>query len=250
MVLIPAGKFIRCRGCGPQEEVEIEVSAFRLDQDEVTQGQYAECVRAKRCAAPTKKVKSVHEDEPVRGVSWFDAAAYCKYVGKRLPTVGEWERAAFPFVPDNYNGPKGPRIGTHEPCKSLMIGGYDGKMCKGRPLDGPHEVMLSLLRAGQPDDLLRDQVEVARGIVVYDLYGNVAEWVSDWDSLPNDPEYYFRPTTRKDPQGPASGREKLIVGGSFKALDGSELGEHRWEKPAGRPVDVGFRCAAPPETSK
>ena len=245
MVTVPPGKYTRCATCGQGRQIELTLSAFRIDQDEVTLSQYAQCTNAKRCAPPKVTPKPNTLDEPVRGVSWNDADAYCKFIGKRLPTAAEWERAAFPSVRDNFNGPNGPRIGSYEACKALMIGGIDQKKCpSGRPLAGPGDVVLANIKTGQPSGLLRDRVEAAPGVTLYDLYGNVAEWVSDWDSFPGNPEYFFKPQTRTNPLGPASGTSKLIEGGSFKALTGAGVSEHRRARPNERFNDVGFRCAA------
>ena len=239
MVTIPAGAYVRCQTCGAKKHVEITTSAFRLDQDEVTQGQYAECVAAKRCRAPAVKLKHPEPDEPVRGVSWADAAAYCELAGKRLPTEAEWERAAYPA--DGAPNDDGPRLGARKSCLPLMIGGYDGEVCPGRPLPGPLPVLSKQLPGNASD---YDTVHSDGWPVLYDMYGNVAEWVADWDALPSNPEYYFKPTARQDPRGPATGSERVIRGGSFAALDGSGGGDRRLADPMDRPADVGFRCAA------
>jgi formylglycine-generating enzyme required for sulfatase activity len=241
MVTIPAGTYVRCQSCGAKHHVEITTTAFRIDQDEVTQAQYAGCVAAGRCRAPAIKLKYPEPDQPVRGVSWSDAETYCKLVGKRLPTEAEWERAAYPTsgAPND----DGPRISTRKPCLALMIGGYDGEVCPGRPLSGPNIVSLKLLASGPNQDAY-DHVVSDGWPEIYDLYGNVAEWVADWNATSGNAEYYFEPRTRNDPRGPATGELRIIRGGSFAALDGSGAGERRRAEPAERPADVGFRCAA------
>jgi formylglycine-generating enzyme len=244
MVGIPAGKYVRCAGCTDVPHTTIELSAFRIDQDEVTLGQYSECVKAKKCSAA--KVKGANGDEPARAVSWNDADAYCKFAGKRLPTEAEWERAAFP--PTNGKPDSQPRISCVDAqcyCKKLNVHAYASESCSGPP--GVLEVALSAIKSGQ-NQVATDRVEVGVGLdapVVYDLYGNVAEWVGDWNApLPSNPEYYFRPHTTKDPEGPATGTEKVIRGGSFATKDGSQEGDRRSAGMNERLKDVGFRCAA------
>jgi len=194
MVTIPAGPHVRCPHCGAKKQVVVTTSAFRIDQDEVTQAQYAECVSAGRCRTPAVELKHPELYEPVRGVSWIDADLYCKFAGKRLPTEAEWERAAYPE--DGAPNDNGPRIGTRKPCLALMIGGYNNDTFRGRSLSGPNSVSLRLLAAGPNQDAYDHVVSEGWPDIydLYDLYGNVAEWVADWDALPSDPEYYFAPS--------------------------------------------------------
>jgi serine/threonine protein kinase/formylglycine-generating enzyme required for sulfatase activity len=110
MVYVPGGKFV-IGGGRPVEspEFETQASAFYLDEREVTVQQYAEFLavldsfgHSPACLKeepPTKK--HVPEDwesqkgsDPVSGVDWWDASAYAKWRGKRLPREVEWERAA------------------------------------------------------------------------------------------------------------------------------------------------------------
>ncbi len=102
MIAIPAGTFRmgnarEKRGDGPEHEVQL--SAFEIDRTEVTAKAYASCVAAGACDEPAKKrfctggVPGL-ELHPINCVSWKQAAAYCAFVKKRLPTEAEWERAA------------------------------------------------------------------------------------------------------------------------------------------------------------
>lgn len=79
----------------PQHEVWLD--RFEMDRYEVTTGQYAEFMSLQKRPAPWQweSIDPVqHRDRPVVGVSWFDADAYCRWRGKRLPTEAEWEKAA------------------------------------------------------------------------------------------------------------------------------------------------------------
>ncbi|MBF0635095.1 MAG: SUMF1/EgtB/PvdO family nonheme iron enzyme [Nitrospinae bacterium] len=82
MVSVPAGEYLS----GPNK-AKVNVKAFEIDKFEVTNAQYKEV--AKDFQIPAGK-----ENNPATDVNYFDAEAYCKAVGKRLPTSSEWEKAA------------------------------------------------------------------------------------------------------------------------------------------------------------
>jgi formylglycine-generating enzyme required for sulfatase activity len=68
MVAISEGAYIRCRSCGAKRRVEVTTRAFQIDQDEVTEAQYAACVAAKRCKSPVRPsaAEDLEDDAPVR----------------------------------------------------------------------------------------------------------------------------------------------------------------------------------------
>ena len=70
--------------------------AFLIDRHEVTNAEYAAFVRATGRAPGEFAAEEdlSHPDQPVTGVSWLDAGAYCAWAGKRLPSEEEWEKAA------------------------------------------------------------------------------------------------------------------------------------------------------------
>ncbi|MDH4305576.1 MAG: SUMF1/EgtB/PvdO family nonheme iron enzyme, partial [Nitrospira sp.] len=104
MVLIPAGEFMmgsrdddKSASNDERPVHSVYLNAFYLDQYEVTTTRYATFFQETNRTAPqywSERVLKEHENKPVVGVHWNDAAAYCSWAGKRLPTEAEWEKAA------------------------------------------------------------------------------------------------------------------------------------------------------------
>jgi formylglycine-generating enzyme required for sulfatase activity len=94
MVLIPAGEFTMGSQDGDSDERpvhKVQLNAFSIDVYEVTVGQYEEFLRSGEAHAPldwNTMNQSAHHKRPVANIDWADAAAYCKWAGKRLPTDG------------------------------------------------------------------------------------------------------------------------------------------------------------------
>ena len=101
MSAVPGGEF-RMGSDDPEADADerpvahIRVEAFWIDRVEVTNARYGACVEAGACSLPagTAVNEATKADHPVTIVSWTQAVAYCGWVGKRLPTEAEWEKAA------------------------------------------------------------------------------------------------------------------------------------------------------------
>jgi formylglycine-generating enzyme required for sulfatase activity len=162
------------------------------------------------------RVLPVIANNPVTNVTWYGAQAYCESIGRRLPTEAEWERAARGTANNLY------------PWGNL----FDSNLARtSRPRS---EQLGALPVRTYPANNL-----------IYDMAGNVSEWVSDWYS----PTYYAQlANTGVDtlnPVGPPAGNEKVIRGGSWDAVPFFSRSVHRQsENPSnGRPF-IGFRCVA------
>ncbi|MFO0775105.1 MAG: SUMF1/EgtB/PvdO family nonheme iron enzyme [Nitrospiraceae bacterium] len=224
MVTIPAGEFtMGSNEHADEPRHQVVLDAFQIDKYETSNGRYKEFMKATGHAAPAywddpRLNKSTH---PVVGVSWHDASAFCKWDGKRLPTEAEWERAA-----------KGPAGDNHYPWG-------------GHTLDSTKANYGQNVGRTQPVDAYP---EGASGFGVYNMAGNVFEWVSDW----YDPKSYTK-SNALNPQGPESGYNfanqgavRVLRGGSWLAPETSLHTSHRfWNQPDNNSygVGLGFRCA-------
>ncbi len=224
MVTVPAGPFqMGCtddRGGCMEGGMDLPahtvvLSAFEIDRTEVTQAAYSACVAAGACTRPGGRSYSPGRKPalPVTGVSWEQAARYCAWAGKRLPTEAEWEKAARGTDARTYPW------GDAAPTCSLAT--FEG--CG----DGPRPVG-STPAGASPYGAL-------------DLAGNVQEWVADFYSLT-----YYAVSPARDPTGPGSGNSGHSVRGGGFAYDAWHIRSavRLWD-PGSPAEDLGFRCAKP-----
>ena len=204
MVQVPAGPF--CMGCDPATDAscisdelpahEVFVSAFEIDRLEVTQGQWQDCIDAGACPVPDDTLTCVNKwdpvmltDHPVVCVDFDASRGYCEWVGKRLPTEAEWEKAArgvdrrlFPWG----DTPPTCDLANHEHVDgecvdaTVPVGSYPGGM-------SPYGAM--------------------------DMGGNVWERLFDWYG----PDVYAR-SAYEDPKGAVTGTARVLRGGSFTSV--------------------------------
>ena len=165
-------------------------------------------------------------DHPVVHVSWNDAAAYCSWAGKRLPTEAEWERAArgglerkaFPWGDELESG------GEHR--MNVWQGEFPGSNTVEDGFYG-----LAPADAFPPN-----------GFGLRNATGNVWEWTADW----------FHPTfrrrdRRRDPRGPGRGTHRVQKGGSYLCHHSYcrryRVAARQGSTPDSSTGNVGFRCA-------
>lgn len=223
MVVIPRGEYpMGSNEHSDEPKHNVVVDGFMMDIYEVSNAKFKEFMKATGHAAPAywDDPRLNKPNQPVVGVSWHDAAAFCKWEGKRLPTEAEWERAA-----------KGPSGDLHYPW--------------GHHLDPKKANYGQNVGYTTPVDSYPEGVN---GFGVYNMSGNVFEWVADW----YDPKYY-KSSPALNPQGPDKGYNfanqgpvKVLRGGSWLAPETSLHTSHRfWNQPDNNSygVGLGFRCA-------
>ncbi len=243
MSCIPAGEFIRGSNIHEKDELpetKIYLSEFYLDIYEVTNEDFANCTSAGKCReclknktcnyiGPRYGKPYLNPKQPITGVSWFTAKEYCEFMGKRLPTESEFEKASRGESGEIY--PWGNEIAN---CKLAVIEENKKKGC-GNSIDLPTSDVASkpIGRYG-----------------LYDIAGNSWEWTSDW-YIPFDKcgEECFG----KDPKGICSGKnkceqsfKKVLKGGSWYWDKNYARGsKRRAHNPENYPEyhHFGFRCA-------
>jgi serine/threonine-protein kinase len=198
MVLVPAGQFTMGSRRGAVDERPVHVVQlldFYIDQYEVTNARYADCVQTGSCLVPLVVSSSTrrsyydnldYADYPVIHVTWTMAQAYCAWRGGRLPTEAEWEKAA--RGDDERIFPWGD---TQPDCSFANFSGLSGCLADTTPV-GNYPASISPFGA-------------------YDMAGNVWEWVLDWYG-----ESYYAASPEASPEGPESGVFRVMRGGAFK----------------------------------
>ena len=238
MALIPAGSFkMGCvagdSNCNSSEKPQhtVTLSAYYIDKTEVTVAAYKKCVDAGKCGAPscTSSYKtygvSGKEQHPVNCVNWTQADAYCKWTDAkgRLPTEAEWEKASRGGLEGKIY-PWGDQSPTCTPGQPNTVVWYDngGYGC------------------GKDSTWAVGAGSAPNGYGLYDMSGNVWEWVNDWYG-----SSYYGTSAATDPQGPGSGSYRVYRGGGFYDIGAYYLRSSRRfdDDPSDAYGDLGFRCS-------
>lgn len=231
MALILAGEFQMGSEDGSSGETPVHtvyLDAYYMDVYEVTNAQYAACVQAGSCTPPqpTKSYTrssyygdSTYDDYPVIYVDWSQARAYCQWRGGDLPTEAQWEKAA-----------RGGLEGKQYPW------GDEDPVCQKGARNG----------AKFDDDAGCNDTDTEpvgsyspNGYGLYDMAGNVWEWVLDWYQ-----ETFYASSPAANPTGPSSGEYRVVRGGSWSNVAGSVRTANRVRYDPSYRSDVrGFRCS-------
>jgi len=228
MALIPSGCFDMGDAFneGATDELPVHnvciTSNFYMDVHEVTNAEYAACVSAGACTAPGSSGSNTrasyygnptYDDFPVIYVSWNQANEYCAWAGKRLPTEAEWEYAA-----------RGGLSGKRYPWGDIISGTDANYMNSGDSWDNDTSPMENY---------------AANGYGLYDMAGNVWEWVNDW--YQND---YYSISPTNDPPGPAPGTYRVVRSGGWCNITNDLRVAGRFTGgPSNQYNFPGFRCA-------
>lgn len=229
MSFVPVGTFKMGSYDSPNSRPnhEVFISNFFIDQHEVTNREFYEFVKAKPQWRPSRiepryhngdylkhweggRPKADNLDRPVTNVSWYAARAYAQSRGKRLPSEAEWEKAAAANTTEqkywwgNFSDAKKAVYEFYPEKRPAPVGSFP-----------------------------------ANGYGIYEILGNVNEWVEDTFS-----EIYYRQTEdARDPVNLEPGGAKVFRGGSYRSM-GKELALYLryYQDPRFCHETLGFRC--------
>ena len=263
LILVPADEFIMGGEFDNPSSFPVHtvyLDAFWIDQTEVTNEKFAKFVESTGYLTDAEKAGSSNDfrtanqtvvwerikgltwnhpdgenssisgiqEHPVVHVSWNDASAYCSWAERRLPTEAEWEKAA------SWNHVSG------EKYTYPWGNDFDQSLANFCDVNCTYDFATKYLDDGyaetSPVGNFRDG---ASPYGVFDMSGNVLEWVADWYA-----ENYYEHSPSSNPLGPDSGQERVARGGAW-ATNHYYLTTARRDSgnPSFQHRALGFRCA-------
>ena len=215
LVGVPKGEFIMGNNGADNPEHTVILSDFWIYSTKVTNQQYNLCVTLDKCSPPNPDDNKGYTDpsrmnDPVVGVSYDQAVAYCDFVNARLPTEAEWEKAA--------RGPVG----------NIYPWGDTAPSC-------------DLLNFNNCVGMTTNVISYPSGASYYgglEFAGNTFEWVADW----YDPQYYNDSPT-ENPPGPDAGETRSVRSSGYdSSLEEVPLSNRYFINPEDHRQNLGFRC--------
>lgn len=216
LIYIPPGESSMGDGGFDAPVHTVNLDGYWIQETKVTNRMYDQCLKAGACTPPTQELggpvfsNPEYASHPVVGVNWDQAQAYCSWIQGSLPTEAQWEKAA-----RGLNGNPYP-WGTSNPSCDLLNFSYCNK---------------------STNDVKAYQIGKSP-FGLFDMAGNVFEWVSDW----YDPTFYSQ-SPSANPTGPTSGEYRVVRGSSFETFPeqvSSAIRRFNERVDTGR--DIGFRC--------
>jgi len=222
IVRMPAGNFLM--GCERGQDNErpvhrVWLDGFGLGRFPVTNREYAQFIEQTNAAVPPFATEPMflHPEQPVVGVTWDEAVAYCRWLSERsgkifrLPTEAEWEYGA--------------------------RGGREGELYPWG--DEPPWERSDLGCDPQTGGPARAGVNQPNGFGLYDMSEGVHEWCSDYYDY-----NYYRYSPERNPPGAPTGTRRASRGGSWRhQIKFARSAARSSLPPSFRYADYGFRVA-------